>query len=361
MKICSKVLTIVILIGSLSLAASPEIAKNVYGCLLGAALGDALGAPVEFIKTKEAICKAYPPQGIQGISNLKKTDFKASPDGKQYIPYTDDTAMTILVTKSLIKSRTKNGDIQSCMNDMALSFIKDMNQPEGWAKPERAPGICCLKSTQKIEAKLLAFKDSQDLETQWWIGGDSKGGGCGSVMRAHPFGLFFYNNPEKAAEWAAIHSTITHGAPIATAACAAMATGIAYACQGLEPIAIAQKMVVAAQQYDSGTAKMIEKAISYAKDTTKSCDEVFVEFQGWAAHEAVAAAIYIFLKHPTELKKAILLGVNTPGDSDSIASMGGALVGAYVGMDSECESWVNLLEQSEALKSMANDTVRVIK
>ena len=58
---------------------------------------------------------------------------------------------------------------------------------------------------------------------------------------------------------------------------------------------------------------------------------VFEKYLGWAAHDAIASTVYAFALCPNDPKKAIALGVNTPGDSDSIASMAGALGGAYKG------------------------------
>jgi len=52
---------------------------------------------------------------------------------------------------------------------------------------------------------------------------------------------------------------------------------------------------------------------------------------GWAADEAIAAAVYVFLRHPQDLDAALQESVNTPGDSDSIATLAAALVGAHTG------------------------------
>ena len=45
--------------------------------------------------------------------------------------------------------------------------------------------------------------------------------------------------------------------------------------------------------------------------------------QGWAAHEAIAAAVYLFTRHADDPRAAILEGANTPGDSDSLATLAG--------------------------------------
>jgi ADP-ribosylglycohydrolase len=52
---------------------------------------------------------------------------------------------------------------------------------------------------------------------------------------------------------------------------------------------------------------------------------------GWSADEALAAAVYLFVRYSDNPQQAIIDGVNTPGDSDSIASLAGALIEAKTG------------------------------
>jgi len=52
------------------------------------------------------------------------------------------------------------------------------------------------------------------------------------------------------------------------------------------------------------------------------------------------------MKCPDDAQKAIALGVNTPGDSDSIASLAGALVGARTGLNSLPKEWSEKIEDS---------------
>jgi ADP-ribosylglycohydrolase len=326
---------------------SSELKDKAYGCIFGAALGDMLGAPVEFIKSRAQINKQYPPCGITGIESLKESDFKRDFSGTKYVPYTDDTAMTLCVLEGI--TTAKKLELDTCMRDIALEFIKDMHAPYGWAYGPRAPGNTCLKNVKKIEAIYNSKKNKT-----WWKGGLATDGGCGSVMRAHPFGILFYQEPKKAAEWAAAHSEITHGAPLAKAACAALAIGVALCINNEIPEIIVNNMIEAARMYDSKTADMMQKAIDYAHDTSKSSNEVFEEFLGWTAHEAIAAATYIFIKHPDNLKAAIILGVNTPGDSDSIASIAGALVGARVGASQLPQEWLYVLENRYVIQNTLN-------
>ena len=75
--------------------------------------------------------------------------------------------------------------------------------------------------------------------------------------------------------------------------------------------------------------------------------------EGWIGEEAVALALYCFLKYPDDYKKVVIRGANTNGDSDSIACIGGSISGAYLGMKSIPDQWVKEIENSEYLNDLA--------
>src|SRR5439155_17604489 len=75
--------------------------------------------------------------------------------------------------------------------------------------------------------------------------------------------------------------------------------------------------------------------------------------EAWAAHEAIAAAVYLFTRHPDDPRTAILEGANTPGDSDSIATLAGSLVGARAGLGALPAEWVRDVERSDELLELA--------
>lgn len=323
---------------------------RIFGCIYGGLIGDALGAPTEFISSFDQIMKRYP-GGIRHFNDLQKYNlcWKNKETGQLYAHYTDDTAMARLTLEVLVKSKQNDRSFQQTMEGLALSYVMDMyNNPTGWAMPARAPGNCCTKRVRELHEGLSKAMHGGKLDPAWWRAGGPDDGGCGSVMRAHPFGIIFAEDPEKAASWAAEHSKITHGATIAQAACAAMAAGIASALQGSDIDCILKNMIDAAGIYDENTADKIEHACSLAQkhgvnsklgtkkrqqdlfDAAKE-DQVFDIYEGWAADDAIAAAAYILAISPDNAHDAIVLGVHTPGDSDSIASMAGALVGARMG------------------------------
>lgn len=341
----------------------------IKGCLFGGAMGDAMGKPTEFIKSAEKIYQRYP-KGIRSFADFKKEDF-VTRAGAEVPVYTDDTAMSVITMLSLIHARQHNLDLNSTMNHMATGYVRDMRNADGWAAPYRAPGLTCLKNVKKLAA-LLGKKGR--LEGQDWNVSSVDQGGCGSVMHAHPFGIAFAHDPEKAARWAAEHSKITHGAPMAQAACAAMACGIAHAINQKDYEYIYYAMIQAARTYDEQTADLMDKAVGYAIDTRhkigglndherwaallKLSEPVYQEFLGWDARTAIAATMYTFaVTYGSDTKKAIYLGVHTPGDSDSIASMAGALIGAMDGFTALQKGWekdLEMLEGNQELSALAH-------
>lgn len=327
------------------------------GAILGHAIGDAMGKPTEFIQLNEQFSMF--PNGIRSFNDFHPHDFICDNQGRKVAPYTDDTAMAKLCLMGALRG---SNNLNDAMEQTAQLFVEGMNSPDGWAAPWRAPGNMCLKSVKMLSECLKEKKK----EEGWWKVGDKSGGGCGSVMRAYVYGLLFYHNLEMAEHWAVESSKLTHGASISLAASAAMAVGTALALQKVRPKIIVDYMIEAASRYDLQTAFMIKKASEIAKRNKKDdltlrqmferSRSVFEEFQGWAAHEAIAAATYIFVLSPDNIQHAWYLGVHTPGDSDSIACMAGALVGARVGAGQISQELVKMLEGNDELKSLAKQS-----
>lgn len=302
------------------------------GAVLGAAIGDAMGHPTEFISSVAAIRERFGPEGVTGY-----TLWREGPRGR-FAPFTDDTQMAEAVLRSLLWSSENDADLEATMAHMAREFVEWSRRPKGG---HRAPGNACLAGCRALERGI-----------HWSEAGGPKAGGCGSVMRAYPFGLFYADDLGRAERWAAQHSRLTHGDPIALAASAAMAVGMARTLRG-EPVDhVLSEMVAAACRFSPATAAMMAEAIADAHDGVEP-DETLDRLLGWAAHEAIAAAVYIVARHPDDPRRAILEGANTPGDSDSIATLAGALVGCRAGVGSLPEDWIRDLERVNELIALA--------
>ena len=104
------------------------------------------------------------------------------------------------------------------------------------------------------------------------------------------------------------------------------------------------------------TGRMMQRAVEAAR-AGEAPEYVLSRLQGWAAHEAISAALYILVRHPDSPEAAILEGANTPGDSDSIATLAGALVGARCGVSALPAGWVREVEWTDTLQALARAVV----
>lgn len=306
--------------------------NRLVGAVLGASIGDAIGNPTEFISSFEEIRRRYPPRGVTGFVLYREGT------AGRFAPFTDDTQMAEVVLRSLLWSRETGADLEATMAFLAKGFVDWSKYPKGG---HRAPGNACLSGCRALERG-----------THWSKAGGPKAGGCGSVMRAYPFGLVFADDLAKAERWSMEHSKLTHGDPIALAASAAMAVGMARILRDEAVDRILSEMVAAACRYSPRTAAMMADALDEAERDVKPT-VTLNRLQGWAAHEAIAATVYLFARNPDDPRTAILEAANTPGDSDSLATLVGAMTGCRCGLGALPEEWIHDVERSHEFISLA--------
>jgi ADP-ribosylglycohydrolase len=312
-------------------AQPPARESRVIGAILAAAIGDAMGHPTEFMKLS-AIHQRWGPSGVQNFELFWERE------GTRFAPYTDDTQMAEAVLRALLDAMSAGHDLDRTMRRIADAFVVWSTHPQGG---HRAPGNACLAGCRALAAG-----------SHWSEAGGPTAGGCGSVMRAYPFGLLFSHDLERAERWAVEHSKLTHRDPIALAACAAMAIGTALSLSRAAHEIVIAAMIAAARRYNAPTADMMQRAFDEAVSGVEP-DVTLLRLQAWAAHEAIAAAVYVFARHPDDPRAAILEGANTDGDSDSIATLAGALVGARCGAEMIPQQWVEQVERSTELRALA--------
>ncbi|MCC6812160.1 MAG: ADP-ribosylglycohydrolase family protein [Deltaproteobacteria bacterium] len=306
--------------------------------VLAAAIGDAMGHPTEFMSMADI-------QRQHGESGVTRFELFWERGTQRFAPYTDDTQMAEIVLRTLVLATRRNLDLDSTMRLLAGAFVVWRREPQGG---HRAPGNACLSGAENLASG-----------ARWNEAGGVTAGGCGSVMRAYPFGLMFSHDLDRAETWAVEHSKLTHRDPIALAACAAMAVGVAQAVNGRPSLAICSAMIAAADRYSRQTSTMMGDAFSDAVNRVPP-SVTLDRLRGFAAHEAVAATLYIFARHEDDPRAAILEGANTPGDSDSLATLAGALVAARPNAAPLPAEWVRDVERSEALGALGMRAARSV-
>jgi len=288
--------------------------EKAKGIIYGLAIGDALGRLTEFTSLSE-IKTTYGEKGIQDL-----------PDPALF---TDDTQMSVAIADALVKAGEK--DIESIMVAVKDEFIKWYHSPEN----TRAPGRTCLTGVAKMEQGI-----------HWSESGVAGSKGCGSAMRAAPIGYLYQNDPDKLREVAHATGICTHGHPTADAACIGDAYLVKLALDGITP----ENMIHDLLDFTTGISSEWDEAIvKVEKCLDWENEEKALNYlgEGWVGEEAVALSLYCFLKYPDSYEKVVIRGANTNGDSDSIACIGGSISGAYLGIDSIPNNWVQQIEKTE--------------
>lgn len=336
----------------------PSAPERFSGCLLGGAVGDALGAPVEFMK-RATILRRFGPEGI--------TEFAPAYGGLGSI--TDDTQMTLFTAEGLLR-----GWVRSCAQGstnysevVAHAYLRwlltqgkrpscniDYHEEEpGWLfrQPElhnrRAPGTTCL-------AALSAMKTPGEPARN-----DSKG--CGGVMRVAPVGLFIWRQGLNESLQAAFRlgttlAGLTHGHPTGTLPGGVLAGMIFALTDGAslrEALAAVKPLLIAEPSHEE-TLRAIEMAEALAASRLPSEDAIAKLGQGWIAEEALAISIYCALV-ARDFRHGVILAVNHDGDSDSTGAITGNLLGALHGAKAIPNDWLAGLELRGAITEIAGD------
>jgi ADP-ribosylglycohydrolase len=314
----------------------PSHEERVLGTVLGAALGDALGYPVEFCDVGEIKAR----HGPQGLTAPVLVD---DGHGRRVALYSDDTQLAEAVLRGLLEGRAAHADLDGTMKLVAARFIEWDRNPLGG---HRAPGGACRAGCQALARGV-----------KWSEAGGVRAGGCGSVMRVYPVALLLGEDLERTEAWAVAQSRLTHRDPIALAASAGFAVAVAVLLKGGAPAPALAAMVATARRHSGPTADMIQLAVDEARSGVGP-EKTLSRLSGFPAHEAAAAAAYVFARHAGDARAALLEAVNTRGDSDSIGTLAGALVGAHLGVGALPGEWLDVLERGAELRALALEAAR---
>lgn len=297
--------------------------ERFQGAILGLAIGDALGRPVEFL-SRERILARYGPQGI--------TDLVA--DQHPAGTFTDDTQMTIALAEGLLE--TLGRPLDERMTAVADRFVAWSISPDN----VRAPGNTCLTACHQLARG-----------ARWDEAGVAGSKGCGSVMRVAPVGLLHHRDRDALREVADAQGRITHGHRTAVAASVAAALAVSLALDNTPPREILESAIEIAQPIDRTCADCLSHVTQVL---TLSPETAYRQLgDGWIAEEALAGALYAFCRTPDDYRATVLCAANTTGDSDSFACLAGAISGAYNGLSAIPEPWREQVEAAPALHHLA--------
>ena len=321
--------------------------EHIRGSLLGGAIGDALGAAIEFDPLAK-IRRRFGPAGLRDYA----------PAYGREGAVTDDTQMTLFTAEGLIRAlhRGKGRGIASApavVYHAYLEWLETQGGPipdstflRGWLvghralHERRAPGHTCLSALRsgRMGSRREPLNDSK---------------GCGGAMRIAPVGLIAPAHPFGLG---CDLSAITHGHPTGYLAAGFLAQLLHELAEGATlPDAVkgAEAVLTRAPGHEE-TLAAVQGAVTLARKGKGTPEEAESLGGGWVAEEAVAIALFAALV-AKDFEHGVLLAVNHGGDSDSTGSIAGNILGLIHGEAAIPTRWLERLELRDIIEEVAHD------
>ncbi len=299
------------------------------GCLLGVAIGDALGMPVEGW-SREAIRMHY---GVLA-------DFHASPSrGLEPGQFTDDTQMMLMHAESIVAARTVDGQ------DLARRFV-------AWLRSGDVRGIggSTFQSIKRLERGIDCRESGQTGEFA---------AGNGVAMRIAPVGLFDSQNIERLRRDVRVAGAITHRNTEALAGGLAVAYAVARLAAGeVEPAHLIGETIALVGKCQVG--RHLQRAEEMLKSNVPPEHALAtLGTTGYVVH-TVASAFYCFVQSPAGFKETLIQAVMAGGDTDTVAAVTGALSGAYNGSQRIPNNWRCQVESRARIEELARQIYALV-
>jgi ADP-ribosyl-[dinitrogen reductase] hydrolase len=274
--------------------AAAETVSRARAALLGMALGDALGAPVEFMTAGEIRAKYGVLQEMVGGGWLRLKPGQV----------TDDTEMALCIARALAAS-----------GGWSLTAIAD--NFAGWLKGKPVDvGDTCRRGIRRylLKGELAGPYNEWDA-------------GNGAVMRMAPVALFTLGDPSLLEQCSVAQARLTHNHPVSDAACVSYGHLLQLAIAGYSRMRLLREVngLIAAFptfRYDPYPGL----ATGYVVDTMQTVFHHF--FRSRTFEECVVAT------------------VNQGGDADTTGAIAGGLAGAYYGLERLPRRWLKKLDRS---------------
>jgi ADP-ribosyl-[dinitrogen reductase] hydrolase len=277
------------------------------GTITGLAVGDALGMPFE---TRRPDDPAY----VGWDGSYRSSDYHGLEPGQ----WTDDTQMSVALGKSLVR------DGRYYPFDAASNYLDWFHgEPRGMGRSTR-----------------LAMEEL-DRSRKWTCSGVLHAEGNGTAMRAAPLGLVCADL-DQVVEWARIDAGITHVSLEARQGSVVVAGMVTCLASGMDRRAALEAVCGCLSE------SRVRQALRDLESRVP-----FDERRGPSANvtESVPAALWVFMG-TRDFGHAVRWAVELGGDTDTVASMVGAMAGTYYGYDQIPQHWLEGLERADELREL---------
>ena len=320
---------------------------TVLGALLGTAVGDALGMPIEGLSHSNV--RTY----YKGIKEYRDDDQRGDLDAGQW---TDDTQMTFAVAEAVAQSP---GDPAAWPGAVAEAYVALRPDARRWGPT----------TTTAIDR----LADGADPATS----GSDESATDGAAMRAAPLGLWWAAaEADRSEAFQAIRPilAVTHRHPAALAAGWGQAAAVrstalaspssfdrdAFWDELVETVVWGEERLSEGEETDDRVStrlrRLTDQLDSFPLDLGDLCDGVSVR-----ADEAWPFACAMTARRPLLLENTLLSGINVGGDADTTGAMMGAMLGALHGWEAFPAEWKRGLEDEPQLKHTARQVHKALQ
>ena len=290
------------------------------GCLLGLAVGDAVGTTLEFKRRG-----SFTP-----ISDMVGGGpFRLRPG-----QWTDDTSMALCLASSLVEKGGFDAE------DQMRRYVR-WHEDGYWSSTGR-----CFDIGNATGAALARFKRTGD---PFAGSSDPHSAGNGSIMRLAPVPMFFAGDVEKAVRYSAESSRTTHGAAECIDACRLFGAILVRALTG----ATKEDVLTADATAFSGAVKIGD----IARGTYRSKDERAIKGSGYVV-ASLEAALWCF-DRTDSFDAAVLRAANLGDDADTTAAVCGQIAGAFYGVQGVRPAWLEKLAMRPEIENLASKLFEV--
>ncbi len=331
-------------------------ASQQLGCLLGGAIGDALGYRVEF-QSLTAIRAKFGRGGIR----------LAVAGGP--LEVSDDTQMSMFTLEGQVRAAREGIPLLDAIRAAYLEWYR--TQRKEWNAPDPTPATGLMRHAVLWQAQapgttcLSALRAGGRGSVEAPINGSK---GCGGVMRTAPLG-FLGEGFSNAAVYrsGAAAAALTHGHPDGYAPAGVMALAIRMLMDGaswLNVVEVGSSVVQQEHPAATGTRPLLDDvgtALKLRAAESGATHRDSASFgQGWVGDEALAVGLHAAAT-AASFSEAIEVAANHSGDSDSTASIAGQLYGAMHGLAALPAEAVYRVDVLEPLLDLFADWLRAAK
>ena len=325
------------------------------GCLLGLAIGDAMGRAVD-AKTLDEIFLDYGPAGLLG--------------------YDLTNGVAEISSHSQIAAFVCNGLLQSLARGQNSYLPRVTNALKEWAHAQHLPGdpakrSCWLSYLPQMKTRNCMDARTLDALTRDILGTlenpANQSAGPGTLPGAVPVGLIFRPERMDFSELGTLGAQIvalTHGDPLTVLSGAV----VAYAIAGMlhDPDAPAEKNLsnaveavhtqfIASMPQADELRQILSRALELGMQPQENHSDIMEQLECTRAVQVLAGAFYSISASGGDFDSAMIIAVNHSGKSAAVAALAGALLGAAQGESALPEFYLESLPCADLFRQLAAD------